>query len=180
MNNPHMESAPDTTPSTRTQTSPEEYQRICEFLYREARLADESKYTEWEALVDDDMMYWVPRGEGDFDMNQHVSITADNRARLRTRIAQLMTGERHSQTPVSRMRRLISNVEVCKTAPNEYRVLSNFVLYELRMASTRTIEIWPGRVEHHLRWVDDDYKMFLKKVMLIHGDEPLPSLAFLI
>ena len=30
------------------------------FLYKEARLADESRYSEWEALVDDDMHYWIP------------------------------------------------------------------------------------------------------------------------
>ncbi|ASW04192.1 aromatic-ring-hydroxylating dioxygenase subunit beta [Paraburkholderia aromaticivorans] len=160
--------------------SAEEYVAICAFIYRDARFADESRYTEWEQLVDDDMIYWVPRGEGDFDMSKHLSITADNRSRLRTRIAQLNTGERHSQLPVSRMRRVVSNIEVERKGDNEYQVFSNFVLYELRMSSTRTVEIWPGRIEHHLRWKNNELKMFFKKVMLVHGDEAIPSLAFII
>src|ERR1700730_3107539 len=37
---------------------------IAAFIYLEARLADEARYTEWEALWDDDARYWVPRHEG--------------------------------------------------------------------------------------------------------------------
>lgn len=159
----------------------DEHREICDFLYREARLADESRYAEWEALVEDDMNYWVPRGEGDYDMNKHVSITADNRSRLRTRIAQLMTGKRHAQLPASSMRRVVSNIEIERHAHGGYRVLSNFVLYELRRSSTGQIEVWPGRVEHHLRYrADGSLGMFFKKVVLIHGDEAVPSLAFII
>ncbi len=159
----------------------EEYHEICGFLYMEARLADESCYAEWEALVEDDMVYWVPRGEGDYDMDKQVSITADNRPRLRTRIAQLATGKRHAQVPVSYMRRIISNIEAFPHPAGGYRVLSNFVLYELRRSSTRTIEIWPGRIEHHLRRrADGSLGMFFKKVVLINGDEAVPSLAFII
>jgi 3-phenylpropionate/cinnamic acid dioxygenase small subunit len=166
---------------TTASVSQEEYRAICEFLYRDARLADESRYEEWEALVDDDMIYWVPRGEGGYDMNQHLSITADNRSRLRTRIAQLTTGERHAQLPPSKMRRVVANIEAEKdNATGEYRVFSNFVLYELRLSSTHTVEIWPGRVEHRLRWKNNELKMFFKKVMLVHGDEAIPSLAFII
>lgn len=158
-----------------------EHREICDFLYREARLADESRYAEWEALVEDDMVYWVPRGEGDYDMDKHVSITADNRSRLRTRIAQLATGKRHAQLPVSRMRRMVANIEIFRHEAGGYRTLSNFVLYELRRASTGQIEVWPGRVEHHLRRrPDGTLGMFYKKVMLIHGDEAMPSLAFII
>jgi 3-phenylpropionate/cinnamic acid dioxygenase small subunit len=168
-------------PRTTASVSQEEYSAVHEFLYREACLADESRYEEWESLVDDDMVYWVPRGEGDYDMNQHLSITADNRSRLRTRIAQLVTGERHVQLPPSKMRRVVANIEVEKEATTgEYRVFSNFVLYELRLASTRTLEVWPGRVEHRLRWKNNELKMFFKKVMLVHGDEAIPSLAFII
>nr|AMK59088.1 putative ibuprofen-CoA dioxygenase small subunit [uncultured bacterium UPO38] len=158
-----------------------EYDAVRDFLYLEARLADESRYLEWEALVEDDMTYWVPRGEGDFDMNRHVSIIADNRSRLRTRIAQLATGKRHSQVPVSAMRRLIGNIEVERLADGALQALSNFVLYELRRSSTGKLEVWPGRVEHRLRRrPDGSFGMYFKKVMLVHGDEALPSLAFII
>ena len=58
------------------------------FVYREARLADESRYSEWEALVTDDMHYWVPNGRADYDPATRLSYVNDNRARLATRIRQ--------------------------------------------------------------------------------------------
>ena len=85
-----------------------------EFIFREARLADESRYEEWEALLSDDMKYWVPAGPGEFDPDRDVSILNDNRARLATRLRQLRTGTRHSQSPPSSMRRLLSNIEMQK------------------------------------------------------------------
>ena len=36
-----------------------EYRTVKAFIYKEARLADESCYAEWEALWDDDAVYWV-------------------------------------------------------------------------------------------------------------------------
>lgn len=166
--------------STETRLAADMYREIEEFVYREARLADESRYGEWEELVDDDMIYWIPRGEGAFEMEKHVSIIADNRNRLRRRIKQLQTGARYAQVPVSPMRRIISNIEVEPITDNEFDAQCNFVLYELRIQSTNNIEVWPGRIEYKLRRTGSGLKMFLKKVMLVNGDMPLPSLAFLL
>ncbi|MEI6722698.1 MAG: aromatic-ring-hydroxylating dioxygenase subunit beta [Betaproteobacteria bacterium] len=156
------------------------YAEIERFIFVEARLADESRYAEWEALVDDDMFYWVPRGEGDWDRDAHVSITADNRNRLANRLKQLRTGTRHSQVPPSPMRRIVSNVEAYREANGEYSAGCNFVLYELRVQSTGQLQVWPGRAEYRLRRKDGTLRMFLKKVMLVNGDTPLTSLSFIL
>ena len=37
-----------------------DYRSAVDFLYREARLADEARYAEWLALWTDDGVYWVP------------------------------------------------------------------------------------------------------------------------
>src|SRR5215472_3678891 len=126
------------------------------FLYLEARLADESRYAEWEALVTDDMHYWVPKGPANYDPATRLSYINDNRSRLATRIRQLQTGLRHAQTPVSPMRRIISNIEVIAAdeAAGTLVVGSNFVLYEVAAQATRELRIWPGRVTHHLRRVE--------------------------
>ena len=84
-----------------------------DFLYREARLADEARYAEWLALWTDDGVYWVPATtDAAASPETHLSHVYDNRARLDTRIKLLQTGHRYSQEPASLMRRLISNVEV--------------------------------------------------------------------
>ncbi len=58
---------------------------IAQFLYLEARLADQHDYDGWEALWTDDAVYWVP-GEDDTDPLAHMSLIHDNRHRISTRI----------------------------------------------------------------------------------------------
>src|SRR5215475_4576367 len=112
--------------------SDSEYRAVVDFLHREARLADEARYAEWLALWTDDAVYWVPAtADPAADPDQHLSHIYDNRGRLETRIKLLQTGYRFSQEPASTMRRLISNIEVKRTADGELLVESNFILAEL-------------------------------------------------
>src|SRR5947209_20464992 len=83
-----------------------ERQAAIEFVYREARLADEARYAEWHALWTDDAVYWVPATtDPAADPDKHLSHIYDNRARLDTRAKRLQTGHRYSQEPVRATRR---------------------------------------------------------------------------
>jgi benzoate/toluate 1,2-dioxygenase subunit beta len=152
------------------------------FIYLEARLADESRYAEWEALVTDDMHYWVPKGAANYDPTTRLSYINDNRGRLATRIRQLQTGLRHAQTPPSPMRRIVSNIEVMTAdeATGTFVVGSNFVLYEVAAQATSELRVWPGRVTHHLRRVEGQLRMSKKIVELVTGSLPQPNIAFLL
>jgi 3-phenylpropionate/cinnamic acid dioxygenase small subunit len=157
-----------------------EYKAVVDFLYKEARLADESRYDEWEALWDDDALYWIPaKASGEVDPTRQISHLYDNRARIATRIQMLKTGYRYSQTPPSPMRRVISNIEVEKLGNDEFTVGSNFLLLELSLQATHQLHLWGGRTIHKLRWVDGQLKMFFKKVILVNAEEPLPNLTFI-
>jgi 3-phenylpropionate/cinnamic acid dioxygenase small subunit len=152
------------------------------FLYLEARLADESRYKEWEALVTDDMHYWVPRGLADHDPRERLAYINDNRSRLRTRVQQLATGRRWSQTPPSPMRRMLSNIEVLELdAPgNNLRVAANMVLYELSVQAVGELRVWPGRATYRLRRENGELRMSQKIVELVHAEMGLPSMAFIL
>lgn len=167
-----------TTTLAEPAVSDAEQREVTEFIYREARLADEARYADWEALWTDDAVYWVPRAEG-HDPNTHVSHIYDNRTRLATRVRQLATGYRYSQEPASPMRRLLSNVEITRT-DDGYEVGSNFILTEIVAQSTHAMRIWAGRSTHRLRRVDGALRLAFKKVVLVNGDEAIPTLAFLI
>ncbi|MGH7396049.1 MAG: aromatic-ring-hydroxylating dioxygenase subunit beta [Candidatus Rokuibacteriota bacterium] len=156
-----------------------DHQAVVEFLYREGRLADEACYAEWLALWTDDAVYWVP-ATTDPDPETRLSHVYDNRARLETRIKLLQTGHRYSQEPASRMRRLISNVEVAEGRDGELVAGSNFILAELSIQARPELHWWVGRATHHVRRVDGQLRMSLKKVVLINAAEPLPNLSFLI
>ena len=80
---------------------------VTAFIYKEARFQDEHQYQAWEALWTDDGIYWVPANGGDIDPEREMSVIYDNRSRISLRIKQLLTGKRHTQTPQSRLRRLV-------------------------------------------------------------------------
>nr|WSZ19734.1 aromatic-ring-hydroxylating dioxygenase subunit beta [Streptomyces canus] len=156
--------------------------QVEQFLYREARHADEHDYDAWEALWTDDARYWVPASDPDADPAQRMSVINDNRSRISTRLKQLRTGKRYSQSPPSNLRRIVSNVEILDDAdgagePGDITVAANFVLVESR---ERGNETWAGRTTYRLRVVDEQIRLAYKKVVLVNHDRALPTLAFLI
>jgi 3-phenylpropionate/cinnamic acid dioxygenase small subunit len=152
-------------------------EEVTQFIYREARLQDEHAYDEWESLWADDGVYWVPaNGEGG-DPEREMSIIYDNRSRIALRIRQYHTGKRFSQTPRSKLRRLVSNIEVLKDDGREVRAASNAMVFE---SQTRGDVIWASRNEYHLRREGDKLRMVLKKVVLVNNAAALHSMAFLI
>jgi benzoate/toluate 1,2-dioxygenase subunit beta len=153
--------------------------QVEDFVYREARLADESRYADWEELVTDDFHYWVPNGRADYDPATRLSYVNDNRARLATRIRQLETGLRHGQTPVSPLCRVVSNIEVTQDG-DEVIVKTNQIVYEVNAQSTSTMRLWPGHVTFRLRLVDGRWRMAAKTVELLIPGDALPNLTFLI
>ncbi|MCM3920781.1 aromatic-ring-hydroxylating dioxygenase subunit beta [Frankia sp. AiPs1] len=148
---------------------------LASFIYTEARLADEARYSEWEALWDDDAKYWVPM-HPDHDPKVNVSYIYDNRRRIRSRVAQLNSGNRHSQTPPSVLRRLITNLEVVAQDADTTTVAGNFVVYEYRFDLT----VWAGRYEYRIRARGGDLKLAAKTVHLVNAGGPVSTMSFLI
>ncbi len=158
-----------------------EHRAVVEFLYREAHLADEARYAEWEALWTDDGVYWVPAStDPGADPERQISHIYDNRDRIATRVKLLQTGYRFSQEPASRMRRLVGNIEVTSTDDGELVAESNFILAELSIQAKHETHLWAGRATHRLRRVDGALRMSRKTVVLVNAAEPLPNLSFLI
>ena len=159
---------------------PDLLREVEQFVYREARLADELRYAEWEALWTDDGVYWVPANGDDIDPERQMSIIFDNRSRIATRVKQLGSGKRHAQTPPSGLRRLVSNVELAEPEtdqPGDIGAGANFMLYESR---ERGVTVWAGRSRYTLRRVDDELRMARKTVLLVDNDRPLATMAFLV
>ena len=150
---------------------------VTQFVYREARLQDEHRYDDWESLWTDDGVYWVPANGDEIDPEQKMSIIYDNRSRIALRIRQYHTGKRFSQTPQSRLRRLVSNVEILADDGQEIRAAANALVFE---SQTRGDTLWASRNEYTLRRTAGELRMALKKVMLVNNQQALYSMAFLI
>jgi len=151
-----------------------------QFLYREARLMDENAYDEWLALwAASGAIYWVPCNRDDVDPKREISLIYDDRQALDARIDRLKSGAAFAQDPKSRMRRLVSNVEIADGENGEIVVHSNFDLTEVRRGERRGIA---GRTMHRLRRKDGNggFEIVVKKVMLVDNDEPIRNLTFLL
>ncbi len=136
----------------------------------------------------DDAVYWVPAGgDSATDPTTQVSVLFDNRSRIGTRVRQLKTGKRHSQSPNSSLCRLITNVELLgehaggppsgDAHEGDTVVGATMLAVESRDRGTT---IWAGRCEYRLRRVDGGLRMSWKKVLLVDRDRPLNTLSFLI
>lgn len=158
------------------------------FIFRETRVADENRYEEWEQLWADDGTYWVPVLIGD-DPYADSSIVFDNRRRVGIRVRQLIEGHRPTQSPKSRIRRVVSNIELVGSdddlglpeplGPSHWDVgaFANFVGVEVKEGRRNFIA---GRTLYGLRSSEGGYRLVLKRVELVDSDMPLRTLSFLI
>ena len=151
--------------------------QIEDFIYREARLADEQRAEEWLALWTDDGVYWVPANRDDIDPTREVSFVYDDRQGIGDRVERLKQGLAFAQDPASRMRRMLSNIEIEEEENGEITVYSNFMVIELRR---HVQNIWAGRMMYRLRHQNGHLKMALKKVMLVNNDEEIPAFQFIL
>jgi 3-phenylpropionate/cinnamic acid dioxygenase small subunit len=148
-----------------------------DILFREARILDERRYREWLEMFGETSTYWMPcNGEGN-DPTREISLIFDDRTKLNDRINRLESGVAHAQSPPSKTKRLISNVEIENAEDNAATVLSGFILYELRRGKER---IFAGSYEHRLQFVDNKWKIASKKVVLINNDEVIDNLTFMV
>jgi 3-phenylpropionate/cinnamic acid dioxygenase small subunit len=148
------------------------------FLYLEARLADENRYDEWTALWTQDALYWVPANTDDYDPREHISIVYDDRERLQDRVDRLKSGAAWAQEPRSRIRRVVSNIELePPDAKGEISVSSNYVLGDLRRGVQT---VYFARQIHRLRRTPEGLRLAYKKVMLLNNNEPIHNLSFIV
>jgi 3-phenylpropionate/cinnamic acid dioxygenase small subunit len=146
-----------------------------DLLYEEARALDELRYEDWLAMLTADALYWLPCG-ATADPNREISIVYDDFAKLQDRIARLCSGAAHAQSPPSKTARLISNVQVSPLADNKAKVLSTFLLYELRRGKQR---VFAGHCEYCFCF-NDRWKIARKRAVLVNADEVIDNLTFIV
>jgi dibenzofuran dioxygenase beta subunit len=144
------------------------------FLYLEARLLDDQEFDRWLDLYAEDTRYWVPiretrLGQQDGSETEHAlavpHIDEDKRG-LRDRVQRLQSGLAHAETPPSRTRHHISNVEVWERDEQQVEVFSSFMVFQGRRE--RSEFLFTGRREDLLRRVDGEWLIVRRKVLLDH------------
>lgn len=128
------------------------------FLYHEAELLDERRFSEWIDLIADDIHYHVPQrrnvkfGEQErenSDPESEISWFDEGKATLAGRVRQINTGLHWAEEPLSRVCHMVSNVEVLDVEGDEVKVKSRFLVYRNRLLDE--VDLFVGKREDTLR-----------------------------
>jgi p-cumate 2,3-dioxygenase beta subunit len=137
---------------------------IEEFFYLEAALLDEWRLEEWLDLFTIDCLYEIPAPDRpDDDPGETFSLIHDRRPMLEQRVIRLKKPTAHAEFPHSKTRRMITNVRILDTQPDELKVGANFAVFRMRNGIEVT---YVGRYEYILIPSSDGLKIKHRKAIL--------------
>lgn len=164
--------------------------RRCErFVFDEAELLDRGELDQWLALFAEDCVYWLPMGADRREPRGALNLIYDDRRRLEDRVARLQSGFSHTEEPMSLTSHVIGNVRVLNVVealtavdflqpgPDDLIVSARTIISRLRSHMT---DVFAARVEWLLRPTEDGFSIRMKRTDLLHRDEPLPALTFVL
>jgi len=151
--------------------------QLAEFVAHEARLLDEQRWEEWNALFADDGWYWLPASPAARDPLDEACHLYDDRLLRSVRLQRLRSPQAHSQRPPGRCHHLLQPPALLERddAAGRFELRTPFLYTELRAGHTTTL---PGTARHTLVLVDSALRIRLKRVDLLHADTPLPAVEF--
>ena len=128
-------------------------QQLIDFVFYEARLLDEARYDEWNALFTDDAIYWVPLTPDQPEGLGHTSHLYEDKLLRDLRVERLKSPRAFSQQPKSRAHHLLQmpSIEQFEPAANRYVTRTQFHYTE---AQNDEANFFVGTVFHHLRLQD--------------------------
>jgi 3-phenylpropionate/cinnamic acid dioxygenase small subunit len=148
------------------------------FLYTEAELLDERRFTEWLDLLAEDLMYFMPIQRnvrfGEDERRQtragvDISWVDEDKWTLSKRVEQLMTGLHWAEEPASRVSHLVTNVQIKDVqpsldAPERALVASRFLIYQNRI--DHETALFAGKRLDSLRRVEGEWKLARRQITL--------------
>lgn len=147
---------------------------VSEFLYREADLLDERRYTEWLDMLAEDYQYSVPLrmnvAYGETDAREETRAGREilwfdeGKETMSLRVDQLNTGLHWAEEPVSRVSHLVTNIRLDAVELPEVSVSCRFLVYRNRVADETDFLV--GRRKDRLRQVGDSWEVVRRELLL--------------
>ena len=145
------------------------YSEILYFLYHEAELLDELRFSEWLELLEEDINYRMPlplNRTRTLDYSEQTEIIAENIHSLRVRISKLKTDYAWADTPPSRTRHMVTNLRVNTTdRPDEAEAVSSFLVYRNRLSDPNP-DLFAGERKDLLRKVNGNWRLAKRTIFL--------------
>jgi p-cumate 2,3-dioxygenase beta subunit len=136
------------------------------FLYREAELLDAWRLDDWLELFLPEATYEVPATDAlDAEPGTDLFIIADDMAVLRGRVTRLNSVHAYAESPHSRTRHFVTNVQAEPGKGGLIAVKANFLVTRTAKGLTDT---FVGRYEHELKTEGDSFRYHRRRAILDH------------
>ena len=144
---------------------------IVDFIYEEARMLDEGRFSEWLDLWLEDGIYWMPADPEQETGERQPNIFYEDHYLMDMRIRRVEHPYAHSQKAGHRTSHVVSNVMVQSEdeSTGDVVVTSRFHMIEYRLEEQR---FFGGKYTHTLKKTDDGYKIQLQRVDLANVEGP--------
>lgn len=140
-----------------------------DLFYHEADLLDSWRLDEWLDLLTEDAAYYIPPNDKpDADHRFTLFTIADDIVRLRERVIRLKDPNCHAEFPLSRTRRLITNVRIAGVEGETISTAANFVIYRYRHNDLPRVFV--GQYRYKLRRVGGQLKVAERRAVLDAGE----------
>lgn len=151
---------------------------IVDFIYAEARMLDEGRYSEWLDLWLPEGHYWMPLDYKQSDPHNMTSLLYEDDFMRRLRVER-MNGERtFSQKPKSRCSHVIQRPFIDKFDPEagEFETNTSMHYVETRLDEQFLLAL---TAIHELKAVDGQLRIANKRVELLNSDAAFGNIQLL-
>lgn len=142
---------------------------VTHFLYKEAELLDDCRFSDWFALFTEDVRYYMPVRTTQFLASgpgyQEMAFFDDNHVSLKTRVKRLETETAWAETPPSRTRHFVSNVMV-RDGEGENTLRADSIFLITRTRSDHGYQFFTGKREDVLRRVDGSLRIAARTILV--------------
>jgi benzoate/toluate 1,2-dioxygenase beta subunit len=141
-----------------------------QFLIEEAALLDDRRFEDWLALYDDDAYYWAPVLADAAVRGLALAHYDEDRIQMQARVKRLQQPTAYSEQPPMRAVRLVGNVRILETLPDDaVRVGSRLIVHTFRnsavIADMRAVHA--AAVQHLLRPRGAGFRIGWKRIDLV-------------
>ncbi len=154
-------------------------EEVEDFLFAEADLLDQRRYSEWLDLLADDLHYFMPmrrnvqfgshKAHENTRAGHDISWFDEDKWTLAKRVDQIMTGIHWAEEPLSRVCHFVNNIRLLAVRPSvaaasDLEVGSRFIVYQNRV-ETETY-LFAGRRNDLLRREAGGWRLARREILL--------------
>lgn len=151
---------------------------LIDFIYAEARMLDEGRYSEWLDLWLPDGHYWMPLDYKQTDPHHVTSLLYEDFFMLKLRVARLNGARTFSQKPKSRCHHVIQRPFVDTVDHEHGCYITNTAMHyvETRLDEQFLLAL---TATHELRYIDGALRIAHKRVDLLNSDAAFGNIQLL-